>query len=140
MVANLAQRLGFPEHQCGQLSLAVDEALCNIIKHGYDRSPEGLIWMSIWMLEADEEKPAGIRIILEDNARQVESDTIQSRDLDDIRPGGLGVFIIREVMDEVTYEKREEGGMRLSMMKRIAPTPEGTKVPEDTLPAALRKQ
>jgi hypothetical protein len=38
--------------------------------------------------------------------------------LDDIRPGGLGVYIIREIMDEVRYEKREGGGMRLTLTKR----------------------
>ena len=34
-------------------------------------------------------------------------------------PGGLGVHIIREVMDEVTWERREPKGMRLTMIKRI---------------------
>ena len=44
---------------------------------------------------------------------------IKSRDLDDIRPGGLGVNIIRQVMDEVSYERRERIGMRLTLIKRI---------------------
>jgi anti-sigma regulatory factor (Ser/Thr protein kinase) len=48
----------------------------------------------------------------------VDPATIRSRDLDDIRPGGLGVHIIHEVMDEVRYERRDSRGMRLTMVKQ----------------------
>ena len=41
LVGTMAQRLGFKEMQCGQISLAVDEALCNVITHGYERKPDG---------------------------------------------------------------------------------------------------
>ena len=57
--------------------------------------------------------------MIEDLASQVDPADIQSRDLDDIRPGGLGVHIIREVMDEVTWERRSPKGMRLTMIKRL---------------------
>jgi len=116
LVGSVAQRLGFDEVCCGQISLAVDEAICNIINHGYERRADGHIWLSLWALDGDQ---PGIRITLEDLARQVDPDTICSRDLDDIRPGGLGVFIISEVMDHCQYEKREEGGMRLTMIKHL---------------------
>ena len=53
MVGNIAHRHGFNEVQCGQISLAVDEALCNIINHGYDRRPDGRIWLSVWALDAE---------------------------------------------------------------------------------------
>jgi anti-sigma regulatory factor (Ser/Thr protein kinase) len=120
LVGNVAQRLGFNEVECGQISLAADEALCNIINHGYDRRSDGRIWMSIWALNTD--RP-GIKIVLEDLARQVDPSTIQSRDLNDVRPGGLGVFIIREIMDVVEYEPRPSGGMQLTMVKH-QPEPE----------------
>ncbi|MHC4991830.1 MAG: ATP-binding protein, partial [Planctomycetota bacterium] len=116
MVGNVAQRLGFNDVECGQISLAVDEALCNIINHGYERSPDGRIWIRIW--SEDSGDPL-LKIVVEDRARQVDPESIQPRSLDDIRPGGLGVFIIREVMDEVHYEQRDNGGMRLTMIKRL---------------------
>jgi len=117
MISNLAQRLGFNEIHSGQISLAVDEALCNIINHGYEKRPDGRIWVSVWALE-DHKQPT-IKIIIEDRAKQVDPQVIRSRDLEDVRPGGLGVYIIREVMEDVRYEKREGGGMRLSMCKRL---------------------
>jgi len=116
LVGTMAQRLGFKEMQCGQISLAVDEALCNVITHGYDRKPDGQLWISFWALEGT---PTGLKIVIEDLANQVDPDVIQPRDLDDIRPGGLGVHIIREVMDEVTWERRSPKGMRLTMIKRV---------------------
>lgn len=118
MIGQLADRLGFDESDCSQISLAVDEALCNIINHGYAKEPDGPIWLTVW---ATETKPPELKIVLEDLAAQVDPETIRSRKLNDIRPGGLGVHIIREVMDGVLYEKRggESRGMRLTMRKRI---------------------
>lgn len=118
LVSTIAQRCGFNEIQCGQISLAVDEALCNIIKHGYGCREDGRIWISL--SECQPQSP-GIKIVIEDNAEQVDPDGIRSRDLDDIRPGGLGVHIIREIMDEVSYAKRDSQGMRLTLVKRLRP-------------------
>jgi anti-sigma regulatory factor (Ser/Thr protein kinase) len=116
LVGCVAQRLGFNEIQCGQISLAVDEALCNVITHGYGRRPDGRMWLYIWPIDSN---PPGLKVVIEDLARQVDPTKIQSRHLDDVRPGGLGVHIIREVMDEVVYERREGQGMRLTMIKHI---------------------
>ena len=119
LVSNIAQRLGFNEIECGQISLAVDEALCNIIKHGYQQRPDGRIWINIWARHND---PAEIKVVIDDLAEQVDLEVIKSRDLADIRPGGLGVHIMREIMDEVLFEKREHKGMRLTMRKKVKAT------------------
>jgi serine/threonine-protein kinase RsbW len=118
MIANVAQRLGFNEVRCGQVSLAVDEALCNIINHGYAKRDDGMIWLHLHVLEEDR---TGLKVVIEDEAKQVDPVQIKSRDLDDIRPGGLGVYIIREIMDEVRYEKRNHKGMRLTLVKWLSP-------------------
>jgi anti-sigma regulatory factor (Ser/Thr protein kinase) len=118
LVAAVARRLGFSEEGCGQIALAVDEALCNVIRHGYDRRRDGPIWLSLWPLAAENGVGPGMRIVLEDEAKQVDPANIRSRDLDEIRPGGLGVHIIKQVMDDVKYERREAVGMRLILVKR----------------------
>ncbi|MCA9292265.1 MAG: ATP-binding protein [Phycisphaerales bacterium] len=128
LVRAVAGRLGFDAAQCGRIALAVDEALCNVINHGYDKRPDGRIWISIWpMGDPMPERPTGIRIVIEDNAKQVDPEKIKPRDLAEIRPGGLGVHIIREVMDCATYEKRNGAGMRLTMEKKLDTCP-----PKDT--------
>ena len=115
MVDAFSSRLGFPPAEASRICLAVDEALCNVIRHGYESSPDGRIRVTI-------NEPTGddcIEFIIEDRARQVDPDTIRSRDLKDVRPGGLGVHLMEEIMDTVTYEHRDGGGMRLTMRKRI---------------------
>lgn len=118
MVASVSRRLGFSEEACGQIALAIDEALCNVIRHGYERRRDGPIWLSLWPLPGENGHAGGLRIVVEDEAKQVDPAQIKSRDLDEIRPGGLGVHIIRQVMDEVNFEKRERVGMRLTLVKR----------------------
>jgi anti-sigma regulatory factor (Ser/Thr protein kinase) len=118
LVGTVAQRLGFDEMRCGQISLAVDEALCNVICHGYKRREDGKLWINIWPLN---DQTGGLKIVIEDLAAQVDPAQIKPRSLDEIRPGGLGVHIIREVMDEVRYEKRSGPGMRLTLIKHLHP-------------------
>ncbi|MFN7022230.1 MAG: ATP-binding protein [Phycisphaerales bacterium] len=137
MVAAVTKRLGFPDEAAGQVALAVDEALCNVIRHGYNRDPHRPIWIRVfpegngWGQGAcgggcDGRFPTHMRIVIEDEAHQVDPTTIKSRDLAEVRPGGLGVHIIQSVMDEAKYEKREGVGMRLTMVKvRREPAGEG---------------
>jgi len=134
LVAAVAKRLGFSERACGQIALAIDEALCNVMTHGYHRDPKGVIWLSIEPVGGHEpDTPAeGIRVVIEDEARQVDPDKIKSRDLTDIRPGGLGVHIIHEVMDSVRFERRNAKGMRLSLEKRIVHDDEDETSDTDT--------
>lgn len=125
MLSSVTKRLGFSDTQCSQVALAVDEALCNVMRHGYKRRTDQPIWVKVWPLDAgwaeavEGAEAAAIRIVIEDQAEQVDPAVIRSRNLDEIRPGGLGVHIIKEVMDEARYEKREGGvGMRLTMVKK----------------------
>lgn len=122
LVASVAKRLGFDDLDCSKIALAVDEALCNVIRHGYARATDRPIWVSIWPV-GQPDAVEGMRIVIEDEARQVDPDKMRGRELEDIRPGGLGVHIIREVMDEARYERREgKVGMRLTLVKK-APRP-----------------
>ncbi len=125
LVGAIARRLGFPDEHASQIALALDEALCNVIRHGYDRETGKPIWISLIPRglgpEAGPEharQADALTLIIEDEAPQVEPDKIRSRDLDEVRPGGLGVHIIQSVMDEVRYEQRDPIGMRLVMTKR----------------------
>lgn len=120
LVSAVSKRLGFDETACGQIALAVDEALCNVIRHGYERRPDGRIWVGLWPIEQPGAEPSGIKIVIEDEARQVDPESIRSRNLEDVRPGGLGVHIIHQIMDAVRFEKREHAGMRLVMLKTHA--------------------
>jgi len=123
LVGCIAQRIGFDDIDCSKIALAVDEALSNIIRHGYNKAFDRPIWIGISPLRPTKDSIGGIVITIDDEAKQVEPCSMKGRALEDVRPGGLGVHIIQEVMDEVSYEKRTGCGMRLKMVK-LAPRPD----------------
>lgn len=112
-VESYATEAGLDEAAAARVVLAVDEALTNIIRHAYEHRPDRPIRIEISSL------PGELKITLEDFGRSADPDSIQPRDLEDIRPGGLGVHIMRECMDTVQYEPRPEGGTVLTMTKKL---------------------
>lgn len=96
-----------------RICLAIDEAAANIIRHAYaDRS--GTLRLTGTSDKADDRHR--LLLMLEDDGKQVPLSTIHSRDLDQVRPGGLGVHLIQEVMDETCWTHRDGGGTTLRMM------------------------
>jgi serine/threonine-protein kinase RsbW len=119
-VGRMAELEGFSDLDTHALVLAIDEALANVIKHGYQGRPDQPIIVTLSTVEAPDGR-RGLAVSVRDNGRQVDPKTICSRDLDDIRPGGLGVHIIQTVMDEYDYSCPPDGGMLLRMVKYIGP-------------------
>lgn len=105
---------GWNDMRIADVVLASDEALTNVIRHGYHNEPGHAI--DVW-LRSVHNSEAGIEIEIRDFGRQVPLDSICGRDLDEPRPGGLGVHLIQSLMDEVVYSHAEGGGMRLVMRK-----------------------
>jgi serine/threonine-protein kinase RsbW len=114
-VGCMAGQEGFPQDVIDKLVLAADEALANVIKHGYDARADGEILVILRPIAARGTK--GLDIVILDRGKSIDPTAICGRDLADIRPGGLGVHIIRSVMDKVRYRRRSGGGMLLQMVK-----------------------
>ncbi len=93
--------------------MAVDEALCNIHRHGY----KGELGKAKLQATTHTTPSPNIEITIFDEADQVETTNIKSRDLNEVRPGGLGVHLIQTIMDEAVWTKREACGMSLTMSK-----------------------
>jgi anti-sigma regulatory factor (Ser/Thr protein kinase) len=103
-----------------RICLAIDEAAANVIRHAYAGRPGPL------RLRGTSSKiGAQHRLILtlEDDGKQVPLNTIRPRDLKQIRPGGLGVHLIQEVMDEACWTHREAGGTELKMTIDVSTAP-----------------
>jgi len=115
-VEKMCQLLGFDDEGAGGVVLSVDEALTNIIKHAYNGAEDKPI--DIDLAPLTEGAAGGIRISLRDYGPSVDPEKIRSRDLDDVRPGGLGVHIMCECMDKLEYRRAEGGGTVLTMMKK----------------------
>lgn len=98
-----------------RMVLAVNEASMNIIQHAYANQDTGSFKVEIYT----DGKELTFR--LSDFAPAVDKNTLKSRDLEDIRPGGLGVHFINELMDRVEYLEMPEKnyGNILQMKKQI---------------------
>ncbi len=116
LIVSASTQCGFADRVAGQIAMAVDEALCNIHRHGYGEE----YGRAILEVKTIIHPSPRIEITIKDNAKQVELTQIKSRDLDNVRPGGLGVHLIQTVMDEAVWTKRDEGGMLLTMHKTLA--------------------
>lgn len=115
LVQRVADSAGFNEEEIGRLILAVDEAIANVIKHGYDGREDQPV--EVFARCIQEQGVPGIALEVRDFGKQVPPEKITGRDLKNVRPGGLGVHIIRTVMDRVKYSAAQGGGMRLEMVK-----------------------
>lgn len=102
---------GFPRKECAKIILAVDEACSNVIRHAYHNRPGQPIYVTCRIT------PIKLEIVIVDLGEPADIQSIKSRPLDELRPGGLGVHIIRTVMDEVHYENLAKIGNRLIMAK-----------------------
>jgi anti-sigma regulatory factor (Ser/Thr protein kinase) len=119
-VERMCDLLGMDSEAAGGVVLSVDEAMTNIIKHAYKGDASQPI--DVVMTPIGEPDPRALEICLSDRGRYVDPSEIRSRDLDEVRPGGLGVHIIVECMDEVTYSPRDGGGTVLTMVKNLQST------------------
>jgi serine/threonine-protein kinase RsbW len=94
---------------------AVDEACSNIIEHSYKGEGKGNIHIAVEVTEK------GLTIILRDNGLPFDPEKVPQPKinvpLDEREAHGLGLFFMRELMDEVYFDFTTETGNVLTMMK-----------------------
>jgi len=116
LLGDWCQADGWDEQRRADIVLALDEALTNVIRHGYEGRPGQRIDVTVQHVR-DAVRGEGLEITVRDYGRQVPIQSICGRDLRDLQPGGLGVHIIHGVMDSAEYTHAPGGGMRLVMRK-----------------------
>lgn len=107
---------GMDECEAEMLVLAIDEACTNIIRYAYGHESKPI--------KLDMERQTDrVRFVLRDYGQSCDPAKIQSRALEDIRPGGVGVHIIRHVFDVVEYHPCTRG-TKLILEKIIHSSPQ----------------
>jgi anti-sigma regulatory factor (Ser/Thr protein kinase) len=114
-MAPLAAAIGWDEAECQAITLAVDEALANIIRHAYHDRTDGVIRLEC------RESADGLEFTLWDNGDPPDKSRICARQVGCNQPGGLGTHIIRDVMDAVSYQA-VPGGNQFVAVKRLRKT------------------
>jgi len=117
-VEEKASQSGIDKNVIEKIVLAVDEASTNIIKHAYnyDASTEFVVRVLISKEE--------FKVLLTDHGKSFDPNQIADPDmptyLKQRRVGGLGLHLMRHLMDKVEYHQLAGDGNQLILTKKIA--------------------
>ncbi len=115
VVSKVARRIGFNTDEASKIELAVDEACTNVIKHAYANNSNQMIEVSI---KVDRKK---LIIIVADKGKGFNPDEIKLPDLNESikegRKGGLGLCLIKTLMDKVEFEIKPGFKNKVKMIK-----------------------
>jgi serine/threonine-protein kinase RsbW len=115
-VLEVAQKAGLDDSAIYAVQLAVDEAFTNIVEHGYEGQDLGEVECTCDVLNN------GLQVMLRDNGPRFDPDSVPEPELrvplEEIKSRGLGLFLMRKMMDEVKFQSLPEGGNVLIMIKR----------------------
>ena len=112
----VVDKINLPQEQKDELVLAIAEAAQNIVKHGYKDIADTTDRMEIKISLKESELEIGFF----DKGKAVVPGNVQHRKLDDIKPGGLGTFFIKQIMDAAVFKKDQKGWVNhLVLTKKI---------------------
>jgi anti-sigma regulatory factor (Ser/Thr protein kinase) len=102
-IGSLTAILGWNDLESRAITLAVEEALTNKIRHAYGYRSEGRIQFQF------RTEPGALVFQLTDQGEPPDPAKICARERDSLQPGGFGTHIMKDVMDQVVYRTTEEG-------------------------------
>jgi len=117
-VTQAAREAGLTDDDAFHVEMAVDEACSNIIEHAYADHPGDID------LTCTSSAPGALEISIHDSGRSFNPDGVAApplsipADVDDLSEGGLGLYFMRKLMDEVRFEMVAGHGNTLTMTKR----------------------
>jgi sigma-B regulation protein RsbU (phosphoserine phosphatase) len=94
---------GYPDLERGRIVLAADEATTNIIRHTYQAAPDKPIILSAEIAHGY------LHFRLRDYGPAIDPATLKGRELEDVKPGGLGLILIKSVFTTVEHILHPDG-------------------------------
>jgi serine/threonine-protein kinase RsbW len=100
-VSTAARDFGFGDEDVSKIALAVDEACTNIIKHAYQFDPGKSITVTV------RGRNGTFEVVIQDSGKKFDPQRILTPDMKEylahFRRGGLGVYLMKSLMDKVEY-------------------------------------
>lgn len=119
-ITGIAVEVGIAQQDIDKIELAIDEACTNVIEHGYapdDPNKELTVRMEI--------DAARMVLTVIDRAKPFNPLAYQPRAVTQLqaegKDGGLGIRLIKQIMDELDYQTRPDGSNELIMTKYFQP-------------------
>lgn len=116
-VASIGVKAGFDDDETARITLAVDEACANVIEHAYSSEETHVVTIRARLDSQD------LVFDIIDNGRGFVAEQIGELDVEELirrrKSGGLGLRLIRAIMDEVNYQITPGEKNELRMVKRL---------------------
>jgi len=110
---------GLDDAAINDVGLCVNEAMANITRHAYGGATDKPVVVTAEAIGGDgQDGRPGVRITLRDWGSGVNPLAQAPRERDPMRPGGLGLVCLRQLLDDARFEPQPDGGMLLTMVKR----------------------
>jgi serine/threonine-protein kinase RsbW len=115
-VGDAAERAGLSGKDVYAVQLAADEACSNVIEHAYEGIPNGEIELVC------DAQAGQVTVVIHDHGKIFDITNVRppnlGKDLSEREVGGLGVFLIHKLMDEVRFSSSKKTGNTLTLVKR----------------------
>ncbi len=124
VVGDLALKVGFDADEAAKIEMAVDEACSNVVRHAYSPDKEWC-WRQRDPEIRLEIRLEGGRLIIEinDHGQRFNFANYRPAKIEDylreMKPGGYGILIMRNFMDEVHYSYNDQTGNTVRMVKYL---------------------
>ncbi len=117
-VSRVASKVGFDEDDVGKIELACDEACTNVIKHAYDQNKENKSLDVLIKIDFDR-----FTLVVTDHGKGFDPKNIKMPNmkqyLAELKVGGLGIYLMKTLMDEVDYEIKPGIKNQVKMVKYL---------------------
>ena len=109
-----ATGIGFATLEVQELHLALEEAVSNVIRHGYSNAEQASFDLQFIRL------PAGITVVIREKGRPFDmskENNYSPPDLAGADPHGLGLFLLNKLLDKVEYNILGRQGKEMRLTK-----------------------
>jgi sigma-B regulation protein RsbU (phosphoserine phosphatase) len=102
-IEDWARTAGYPDLERGRIVLAADEATTNVIRHTYQSAPDRPIILTAEITDTH------FHLRLRDYGPPIDPEKLKGRELEDVKPGGLGLLLLRSVFTLVEHVVLPDG-------------------------------
>lgn len=118
-VVRIAREMGFSEEALYDIEVAVDEAASNVIKHAYPGSNHRQKPLTVVVRK----NKGQLVVSIQDKGKGFDPNKVQEPHIEEylktMKRGGLGLYLIKQLMDEVTFRMRPGVKNEIIMKKRL---------------------
>ena len=115
VVDEFANHAGFEAKDRHALLVAVSEAVSNVMKHSYHGDSDRKLSLACQVVDGE------IEICIKDDGEAFDPKAKELLPPEEVRPGGRGVYLMKEIMDEVEYWR--DGATNCVRMKKYVRSP-----------------